>query len=143
MNKRTFALQNDEENTEMLPFKPNKHPHAMVSMLEIAGHVAESTSLRGQSLDKENDKEHNLGPTNYLPKTTQNRILTKNYSLSFRFFHLASFLLCFRSSRRSALSVAKDGACGDGTDTSCPLGLGITPTWSIVSATSGASSTDR
>jgi hypothetical protein len=43
LNKRTFALQNDEENTEVLPLKPNKHPRAMVSMLEIAGHVAVMT----------------------------------------------------------------------------------------------------
>jgi hypothetical protein len=40
LNKRTLALQDDEENTEVLPLKPNKHPRAMVSMLEIAGHVA-------------------------------------------------------------------------------------------------------
>jgi hypothetical protein len=32
-------LQNDEENTEVLPLKSNKHPRAMVSMLEITGHV--------------------------------------------------------------------------------------------------------
>jgi hypothetical protein len=39
LNKKTLALQNDEENTEVLPLKSNKHPRAMVSMLEIAGHV--------------------------------------------------------------------------------------------------------
>jgi hypothetical protein len=109
-------------------------------MPEIAGHVAESTSLRGQSLNKENDKAHNSGPPNYLPKTTQNGILTKNYSLSFRFFHLASFLFMLPPSWRSALSVAKDGACGGGTDTSCLSGPGITPMWSTISATFGASS---
>jgi hypothetical protein len=43
LNKRTFALQNDEENTKVLPLKPNKHPRAMVSMLEIVGHVAVMT----------------------------------------------------------------------------------------------------
>ena len=85
----------------------------MVSMLEIAGHVAlwQSTLLKGQNLNKQNEKAHNLGPTNYLPKTIQNGILTKNYSLSFRFFSLATFLFCLCSSRRSTLSVAKDGAC--------------------------------
>jgi hypothetical protein len=114
----------------------------MVSMLEIAGHVAKSTSLRGQSLNKENDKAHNSGPTNYLPKITQSGILTKKYFLSFRFFHLASFLFMFPPSWRSALAVAKDGACGGGTDTSCPLGPGITPTWSTFSATSGANGAD-
>jgi hypothetical protein len=31
-------------------------------MLEIAGHVAESTSLKDQSLNKENDKAYNSGP---------------------------------------------------------------------------------
>jgi hypothetical protein len=40
LNKRTLALQNDEEDTEVLPLKLNKHPRAMVSMPEIAGHVA-------------------------------------------------------------------------------------------------------
>ena len=42
-------------------------------------------------LNKENNNAHNSGPPNYLPKTTQNEILTKNYSISFRFFSLASF----------------------------------------------------
>jgi hypothetical protein len=45
--------------------------------------------------NKENDEAHNSGPPNYLPKTTPNEILTKNYSLSFRFFSLASFLFMF------------------------------------------------
>ena len=53
-------------------------------------------------------------------KTTQKESLTKNYSLSFRFFGLASFLFMIPSSWRLALSVAKDGARGGGIDTSCP-----------------------
>ena len=94
-------------------------------------------------LNKENDNAHNSGPPNYLPKTTLNETLTKNYSLSFRFFILTFFSFMFPPSWRSALSVAKDGSCGGGIDTSCPSDLRIIPTRSTVSATSGASGADR
>ena len=48
----------------------------------------------------------------------------------------------FPPSWRSTLSVAKDGTRGGGTDTSCQLGLGMTPTRSTASTTSGASGAD-
>ena len=76
------------------------------------------------------------------PKQSTNGVLTKNYSLSFHFFNLASFLFMLSSSRRSTLSVAKYGGHGCGTNTSCPLGPEITPTRSTVSATSGAGGAD-
>ena len=76
------------------------------------------------------------------PKQPQNETLTKNYFLSFRLFTLVSFLFMLPPSRRSALSVAKDEARGNGTDTSCPLGQKITPTRSTVSATSDDSGAD-
>ena len=62
-------------------------------MLEIASHVVpwQSTLLRDRNLNKKIDEAHNLGLTNYLPKTTQNGILTKKYFLSFRFLSLVSF----------------------------------------------------
>ena len=74
--------------------------------------------------------------------TCPNEILSKNYFLSFRFFNLAFFLCMFPPLWRSALSVAKDGTQGGGTDTSCPSGPEITPTRSTVSATSDASGAD-
>ena len=43
---------------------------------------------------------------------------------------------------RSALSVAKDGTRGGGTDTSCPWGPGLISTRSTASVTSGTSGAD-
>ena len=103
---------------------------------------SQSISWKGKKSKQKNDKAHNSGPPNYLPKTTLNGILTKNYSLSFCFFNLGSFLCMVPPSWRSALSVAKDRARGGGTDTSCPSGPGMTSTRSTASTTSGASGAD-
>ena len=100
----------------------------------------QSTSLRSQNLNKENNKAHNSVHLTTCPNQPKNGFLIKNYSLSFRFFNLVSFLFMLPLlSRRSALSVTKDGARGGGTYTMCPLGPRITSTLSTVSATSGAS----
>jgi hypothetical protein len=112
----------------------------MVSVLEIAGHVAVLTIHLMERSKNQRKKMTRHTTRGHL--TTPNEILTKNYSLSFRFFSLSSFLFMFPPSWRSAMSVAKDGTRGGGTDTSCLLGPGITPTLSVVSATSGANGAD-
>ena len=65
------------------------------SMVEITGHVADLTSSSSKSQTKKLTKYTTLGYLITCPKQPKHN-LTKIYSLSFRFYNLASFLFFIR-----------------------------------------------